>query len=345
MEAFDLAHGLDNPLQNEQYLEAVQIVSPFRHEVSGVNNLNLFIQRLVRGEGIVRKYAKNGFVFRDKIIQVRNFRYWAYDHKNARLVRNEETYVPNGAIGYVFPKKAGDRVQAKFPRDYVRYSYYLTQKQCETFVELGYVLSVHKAQGSQFVNTIFVLPDEESDFLSRELLYTALTRAEGNSYLLLQSGAHILKNRTWAGHSEILRRNSALFKTAKGIPKGFFDRFKPENLIEEALPGLMVRSKSEVEISKALANANIPFYYERPLLSKDKLTFRLPDFTFAYKRKTWFWEHLGRLGDPQYSENWKRKKQWYTKNGYENQLIITPIEGLSLDKSIQYVLHDRLGAI
>ena len=344
-ETFDLAHGLDNPLQNRQNLEAVEIIAPFRHAVSGVNNLNLFVQRLVRGDDIVRKYAKNGFVFRDKIIQVRNFRYLAYDHENARLVRNTETYVPNGAIGYVFPKRVDDRVQAKFPRDYVRYSYYLTKKQCETFVELGYVLSVHKSQGSQFTNTIFVLPDEESDFLSRELLYTALTRAEGNLYLLLQGGAHILKDRVWAGHSEILRRNSALFKTAKGIPKRFFDRFKPENLVEEALPGLMVRSKAEVRISKALADAGIPFYYEKPLLSKDKLTYRLPDFTFAYKRKTWFWEHLGRLGDPQYSKSWERKKEWYTHNGYENQLITTPIEGLSLDKSIQSVLHDKLGAI
>lgn len=115
--------------------------------------------------------------------------------------------------------------------------------------------------------------------------------------------------------------------------------------MEEALSGLMVRSKAEVSISKALADAGIPFYYEKPLLSKDKLTYRLPDFTFAYKRKTWFWEHLGRLGDPQYSKSWERKKEWYTHNGYENQLITTPIEGLSLDKSIQSVLHDKLGAI
>ena len=109
------------------------------------------------------------------------------------------------------------------------------------------------------------------------------------------------------------------------------------------MPELLVRSWPEVQISRALVEAEIPFYYEKPLLSKDKQTFRLPDFTFKYKRKTYFWEHLGRLDDPVYAKDWKRKQAWYVANGYDDQLLTTPIEGLGTPKSIQYILHDRLG--
>ena len=336
-------HGIDD-LKVPKDLEAVQLISPYRHNPSGVDPLNLFAQRLLRGDKVVRKYATHGFVWKDKVIQVRNFNYYAWDHKQNRPVRNEDTYVPNGTIGYVFPKKAtNNKIQVKFPRDFIRYSYYLGGSECEQNLELGYVLSVHKSQGSQFTNTIFILPAEESDFLSRELLYTALTRAQGKLYLLLEKDSHLLKDRLWTGHSEILRRNSALFKTAKGVPKEGFQKYRPQDLIYEALPDLLVRSLAEVQISRALADAEVPFYYEKPLLSNDGQTFRLPDFTFQYRRKTYFWEHRGRMDDPLYAKDWKRKEQWYIANGYEDQLLVTPIEGMTCEQSIQHILHDRLG--
>jgi exodeoxyribonuclease V alpha subunit len=37
---------------------------------------------------------------------------------------------------------------------------------------------VHKSQGSQFADVAFVLPGVESRLLTRELLYTAVTRAQ-----------------------------------------------------------------------------------------------------------------------------------------------------------------------
>jgi exodeoxyribonuclease V alpha subunit len=43
--------------------------------------------------------------------------------------------------------------------------------------ETAFVLSVHKAQGSQFGEVAFVLPDRPSPLLTRELVYTAVTRA------------------------------------------------------------------------------------------------------------------------------------------------------------------------
>jgi exodeoxyribonuclease V alpha subunit len=42
----------------------------------------------------------------------------------------------------------------------------------------AFALSVHKSQGSEFDEVLVVLPDEDAPMLTRELLYTALSRAK-----------------------------------------------------------------------------------------------------------------------------------------------------------------------
>lgn len=44
-------------------------------------------------------------------------------------------------------------------------------------VETAFAMTVHKSQGSEFVHTALVLPDRASRVLTRELVYTAITRA------------------------------------------------------------------------------------------------------------------------------------------------------------------------
>ncbi len=43
--------------------------------------------------------------------------------------------------------------------------------------QTAYALTVHKSQGSEFDRVLLILPDRESPVLSRELLYTGITRA------------------------------------------------------------------------------------------------------------------------------------------------------------------------
>jgi exodeoxyribonuclease V alpha subunit len=45
-------------------------------------------------------------------------------------------------------------------------------------VETVYAMTVHKSQGSQFDTAAVLLPDPSSRILTRELLYTAVTRAQ-----------------------------------------------------------------------------------------------------------------------------------------------------------------------
>jgi hypothetical protein len=80
-------------------------------------------------------------------------------------------------------------------------------------------------------------------------------------------------------------------------------------------------SKSEVIIANELASAGIDYEYERPYIGKDK-TRRYPDFTIedADTGVTWFWEHLGMLGDAEYERKWKLKLEWYRDNGIKPEV-------------------------
>ena len=45
------------------------------------------------------------------------------------------------------------------------------------YVDTAYAMTVHKSQGSEFSHTVLVLPYDASPVLTRELVYTGITRA------------------------------------------------------------------------------------------------------------------------------------------------------------------------
>jgi len=59
-------------------------------------------------------------------------------------------------------------------------------------VQTVYAMTVHKAQGSEFDHAALLLPDRESPILTRELLYTAITRAR-RWFTLLEPRAGVLE--------------------------------------------------------------------------------------------------------------------------------------------------------
>ncbi len=77
----------------------------------------------------------------------------------------------------------------------------------------AYATTVHKAQGSEFDRVLLVLPDSDARVLSRELLYTALTRARRSVWIwgALETLDRALERRTWreSGLEARLRRLSA----------------------------------------------------------------------------------------------------------------------------------------
>ncbi|WP_233236235.1 exodeoxyribonuclease V subunit alpha [Bordetella sp. LUAb4] len=74
-------------------------------------------------------------------------------------------------------------------------------------VETVYALTVHKSQGSEFEHAVVVLPERLSPILTRELLYTGITRARRQLTLLSPGGEAILEQ----GMVRQVRRASGLF--------------------------------------------------------------------------------------------------------------------------------------
>ena len=54
-------------------------------------------------------------------------------------------------------------------------------------LELGYALTVHKAQGGEFDEVVLMLPEKDIPLLSRELAYTAITRARASVVVVGQA--------------------------------------------------------------------------------------------------------------------------------------------------------------
>lgn len=90
----------------------------------------------------------------------------------------------------------------------------------------------------------------------------------------------------------------------------------PESLLFETSEGLKVRSKSEQIIAENLMRLGIPFKYEAPLYISNRTVFH-PDFTLlnAHRRSIIYYEHFGKMGDPEYMDYFFRKVKIYNKLG------------------------------
>jgi exodeoxyribonuclease V alpha subunit len=80
----------------------------------------------------------------------------------------------NGDTGAVV-RRADGGLDVVFPRGYGSISVSPSRLSA---VETVFATTVHKSQGSEFENAALVLPDPDSPLLTRELLYTAVTRAK-----------------------------------------------------------------------------------------------------------------------------------------------------------------------
>ena len=87
--------------------------------------------------------------------------------------------------------------------------------------------------------------------LSRELLYTALTRQQREVVLFHQGDLRDLMKLSGADHSETARRLSNLFSAPKLVAYG--GSFYESGLVHRTVRGKLVRSKSEVIFADMLA--------------------------------------------------------------------------------------------
>ena len=148
-----------DPTEALEELKKFRVLCPFRVGPYGVESLNRTIEKILRAEGLISG-AQN-----------------AYPGMPILVTQNDDPLrLYNGDIGILLPDPADDSLllawfvgedggvrripPARLPEH-----------------EPAFAMTVHKSQGSEFDNVLLILPDKDSPLLTRELVYTGLTRS------------------------------------------------------------------------------------------------------------------------------------------------------------------------
>jgi exodeoxyribonuclease V alpha subunit len=147
--------------------EDIQVLSPMRRGILGVDNLNQHLQRLLNSPSPDKPELRRGeTVFRlgDRVLQTAN---------------NYDKGVFNGEIGQIAEVDAEGRLVVDFAVGRIEYERGDTDQ-----LELAYALTVHKSQGSEYPAVVLAVHSSHYIMLRRNLLYTALTRAQRMAILI-----------------------------------------------------------------------------------------------------------------------------------------------------------------
>ncbi|MDY6880041.1 MAG: exodeoxyribonuclease V subunit alpha [Thermodesulfobacteriota bacterium] len=135
------------------------VLSAVRRGPYGVSALNRVVERILEDENLIRR-EKPWYRGRPVMVTTNDYDLGLY----------------NGDIGVILPDPLSEgRLQVFFlsPGGAVRKFSPIRLPAHETV----YAMTVHKSQGSEFDEVLLVLPDRPSPVLTRELIYTGLTRA------------------------------------------------------------------------------------------------------------------------------------------------------------------------
>jgi exodeoxyribonuclease V alpha subunit len=140
----------------------------------GVNGLNRAIERALAGMGLPVQDSE-----------------W-YEGRPVMVQRNDAALgLFNGDIGIVLRGPAGDRALRAWFADGEALRSVPVGRLPQ--VETAFAMTVHKSQGSEFGHVALVLPDADVPILTRELLYTGITRSRAAFTLLAKDEALLLQ--------------------------------------------------------------------------------------------------------------------------------------------------------
>ena len=160
-------------------IEDIQVLTPMHKGIAGTINLNRAIQKALNNKTDGLSHHDNRFRTGDKVMHLKN---------------NYQKEVYNGDIGVITDMDtAGGLLAVDYDGRRVEYTIDETDE-----LTLGYAISVHKSQGSEYPAVILPLITQHYIMLQRNLLYTAITRAQKHVVIVgSQKAIHIaLKNNT-----------------------------------------------------------------------------------------------------------------------------------------------------
>ena len=171
-------------------LAKFRILSSTRKGPQGVESLNALVIDILRNKGVIpfNRFESNTSLYASQPIMI-----------------NENDYrlgVYNGDIGVLWRNSQG-HLMAVFENAQGGYDWILPSRLPK--FETVYAMTIHKTQGSEFEHVAMVLPEQKDNrLLSRELLYTGITRAK------LQLSIASSQSVWQSGVSQQVKRHSGL---------------------------------------------------------------------------------------------------------------------------------------
>ncbi len=160
----------------EEMLKKIQVITPSRKGAAGTEPLNAMLQRLLNPPDSGKKETRQrGLIFRegDKVMQIKN----NYDmewERDTLAGKQSGVGIFNGDIGRILSIDIENSVmQIDFDERMVQYDFSLLDE-----LEHAYAITVHKSQGSEYPVVILPVYRYSPKLMTRNLLYTAVTRAE-----------------------------------------------------------------------------------------------------------------------------------------------------------------------
>jgi exodeoxyribonuclease V alpha subunit len=154
-------------------LDDIQILSPMRKGDLGVWNLNRLMQETFNPRAKGKKEVK-----------MDEFTFFREGDKVIHTVNNADLNVFNGEVGKILRiydlAEEGLQVEVEYDSEKVVTYGLLNVDE----LEHAFVTTIHKSQGSEYPIVIMPVHDSQKDMLTRNLIYTAITRAKKKVVLI-----------------------------------------------------------------------------------------------------------------------------------------------------------------
>jgi exodeoxyribonuclease V alpha subunit len=149
----------------------IQVLAPMKKGIAGVEALNDSLQQALNPQGKQIVYKNRIFRVGDKVMQTINN--YTIEWMKNDIFHESGTGVFNGDIGYIIDIYNGELLVEFEDGKLVRY-----QESGLDELMTAYCISVHKSQGSEFPVVIIAVTSGSYAILTKNLLYTAVTRAK-----------------------------------------------------------------------------------------------------------------------------------------------------------------------
>ncbi len=156
----------------------IQVLTPMRKGELGVENLNRVLQEYINPpEEGRQEYETRGVCFRegDKVMQIKNNYQMEWEVRGVRgTIKDAGTGIYNGDIGIIKSiNRFAEEMEIQFDDGRtVQYPFGSLED-----LEHAYAVTIHKSQGSEYPAVVLPILSGPRMLLSRNLLYTAVTRA------------------------------------------------------------------------------------------------------------------------------------------------------------------------